>query len=165
MKHFIRTFSLLALLSTYSLQVFAEQGSIRLSNTALKQVITVDEAGETTVDFVEPATVIPGDVILYTIEFENIGDQAASNIVIDDPVPNNSIYRDGSARGENTRIQYSIDGERFDSAENLLVEKDGRKVLASAEDYTAIRWIYTRDLLPGEKKSVSFKTRIRQPGE
>ncbi len=143
----------------------AEQGAIRLSNIAMKQVITVTADGRNLVEYVEPSQVIPGDVILYTIEFENISDQPASNIVLDDPVPNNSVYREGSARGANTRIQFSIDGQSFDSAENLMVTKDGSRQLAAAADYTAIRWIYTQDLKPGEKSSVTFKTRIKKPGE
>ena len=145
--------------------VVAEQGAIRLSNNAMKQSVVINDKGEREIRFVEPASVIPGDIILYTIEFENIGNEAASNIVIDDPIPNNSFYRSGSAKGENTRIQFTVDGNNFDVAENLFVTKDGVKALADAKDYRSIRWIYTVPLQPGEKKTVSFKTQIKKPGE
>lgn len=146
-------------------QVAAEEGAIRLSNNAMKQTVVVNDKGEREIRFVEPTSVVPGDVILYTIEFENIGKEAASNIVIDDPVPNNSFYRDGSAKGDNTKILFSVDGENFDVAENLFVTKSGVKTLADNKDYRSLRWIYTVPLKPGEKKSVSFKTQIKKPGE
>ncbi len=142
----------------------AEQGAVRISNKAMKQVITVDDNGKREISFVEPKTVIPGDIILYTIEVENTSDKSASNIVIDNPLPNNSYYRDGTAAGDNTEIQFSVDGRSYATADKLTVDVDGVTRTAGAKDYKSIRWIYTRDLQPGEKKSVSFKTEIKKAG-
>lgn len=143
----------------------AEEGAIKLTNKAMKQVITVNDKGEREIKFVEPKTVIPGDVILYTIEFENVSTHSASNIVIDDPMPNNSYYRDGSASGANTDIRFTTDGSKYDVAENLFVTEAGKKRLATAKDYTGIRWVYKAQLKPGEKQSVSFKTQIKKGNE
>jgi uncharacterized repeat protein (TIGR01451 family) len=162
-KKIISTFAVFLMFAANS--AFAEEGAIRLANKAMKQVIAINDKGEREVSFVEPTTVIPGDVILYTIEFENISNEEAANIVIDDPVPNNSLYRDGSAAGENAEIMFSLDGKKFDVAENLFVEDNGAKRLASAKDYRSVRWIIKQALKPGEKKTVSFKTEIKKPGD
>ncbi len=154
-----------AVLMLFTASVFAEDAPVRLTNAAMKQVISINDKGDREVSFVEPKTVIPGDVILYTIEFENISDHAISNIVLNDPVPNNSIYRDGSAKGENTQVLFSVDGEYFAEADKLFVTENGRQRPATAKDYRVIRWVVKTPLQPGEKRQVSFKTRIKKPGE
>ena len=157
--------ALLAVMMFISGAAVAEDAPVRISNTAMKQEIVVNDKGEREVRYVEPRTVIPGDVILYTIEFENIGNQDVSNIVLNDPVPNNSFYRDGSAKGENADILFSVDGENFAPADKLTVTENGKQRRATAKDYTVIRWLIKAPLKPGEKRSVSFKTQIRKPGE
>jgi len=142
----------------------AQQGAIRFSNNAFKQVITTDKKGNKQIDYVEPKLVLPGDVILYEIEFENISHDAISNIVINNPIPNNSKYREGSASGVSTDITFSVDGKHFKKAEALTVkDKMGKSWLAKPEAYSAIRWVYKKALKPGEKSKVSYKTEIRKP--
>ena len=141
----------------------ADEGPIRFSNNAYKQVVKTDVNGDKQFEYVEPKLVLPGDIILYEIEFENIGSQTVSDIVVNNPLPNNSIYRNGSAQGASTLIRFSVDGKHFASAEKLTKKTaDGKTVPAKAKDYTAIRWIYTRPLKPGDKAKVSYKTQIKK---
>ncbi|MBT8118504.1 MAG: hypothetical protein KJN89_02200 [Gammaproteobacteria bacterium] len=144
-----------------SVEAYAE-GAIRFSNNAFKQVISKSADGSTTFDYVEPGLVLPDDVILYEIVFENISDQEVSNIVVNNPIANNSTYRDRSATGDSTTITFSVDGENFASADALTVkDKTGKIWKAKPEDYKAIRWIYTKPLKPGEKGKVTYKTTIK----
>ena len=156
-------FSMVLLTALFSGNVFAEDGSIVLTNIVLKQVIKKDGEGNITYDYVEPKTALPADVMLYTIIFENIGKDSAGGIVINDPVPNNSKYRMGSATGENTTIAFSIDGgKNFGNPGELVVkDKNGKEWTAKPESYTHIRWVYNKELEPGEKSQVSFKTQIK----
>jgi len=156
-------FSMTILISLFSGNVFAEEGSIVLTNNVFKQVIKKDKDGNTTYDYIKPGTALPGDVMMYVITFENIGNDPAEGIVINDPVPNNSKYRMSSATGKNTTITYSIDdGKNFGNPEDLVVkDKDGKKWTAKPESYTHIRWVYNKPLEPGEKGEVSFKTKIK----
>lgn len=141
-------------------------GEIRFSNNAYKQVIKEDAQGNTAYDYVEPGLVIPGDVIYYEIGFENISNTPAENIVVDNPLPNNSKYREGSATGDNTTITFSVDGNTFKPADQLTVtDANGNSVPAKPDDYTHIRWVYNTTLQPGEKAVVTYKTTIRKPGE
>lgn len=145
-----------------SVDAYAEEGAIRFSNNAFKQVISKAADGSVQYDYVEPKLVLPEDVIMYEIVFENISDQDVSNIVINNPIANNSIYRDSSASGDDTDITFSVDGKSFAAADALVVkDKSGKSWKAKPEDYTAIRWVYKKSLKPGEKSKVTYKTMIK----
>lgn len=145
-----------------SINAYAEEGAIRFSNNAFKQVISKAADGTAKYDYVEPGLVLPDDVILYEIVFENISDQEVSNIVINNPIANNSTYRDSSATGDSTEISFSVDGKNFASADALTVkDQTGKTWKAKPEDYTAIRWVYKKALKPGEKGKVTYKTTIK----
>lgn len=152
--------SILGLFS--SVNAFAEEGAIRFSNNAFKQVISKAADGAVSYDYVEPGLVLPDDVILYEIEFENISKQEVSNIVINNPIANNSKYRGSSATGDSSVITFSVDGDSFSSADTLIVkDKTGKTWKAKPEEYTAIRWVYKNTLKPGEKGKVTYKTTIK----
>ena len=140
----------------------AEEGAIRFSNNAFKQVISKAPDGSVQYDYVEPGLVLPDDVILYEIGFENISDQDVSNIVINNPIANNSKYRGSSATGDSTVITFSVDGNNFAAADALTVKgKNGLSRKAKPEEYVAIRWLYKNTLKPGEKGKVTYKTTIK----
>jgi uncharacterized repeat protein (TIGR01451 family) len=154
------------LIFAFSLQVstnaHADDGAIRFSNNAFKQVISKAADGSVQYDYVEPGLVLPKDVILYEIIFENISKQEISNIVINNPIANNSIYRGDSATGDATTITFSVDGKNFAAAKTLTVkDKTSNSRQAKPEDYTAIRWVYNNVLKPGEKGKVTYKTTIK----
>ncbi|PCI08222.1 MAG: hypothetical protein COB77_02825 [Gammaproteobacteria bacterium] len=141
---------------------YAEEGAIRFSNNAFKQVISKAADGTVQYDYIEPSLVLPDDVILYEIVFENISGQEISNIVINNPIANNSVYRDSSAAGDSTDITFSVDGKNFAAAGALTVkDSSGKSWQAKPEDYTAIRWLYKKALKPGEKSKVTYKTSIK----
>ncbi len=141
---------------------FAEEGAIRFSNNAFKQIISKAADGSVQYDYVEPGLVLPDDVILYEVIFENISKQEVSNIVINNPIANNSKYRGSSATGDSTVITFSVDGNFFAAADALTVkDKTGKTWHAKPEEYTAIRWVYKNVLKPGEKSRVTYKTTIK----
>jgi uncharacterized repeat protein (TIGR01451 family) len=145
-----------------AMNAYAEDGAIRFSNNAFKQVISKAADGTVKYDYVEPGLVLPDDVILYEIVFENISDQEVSNIVVNNPIANNSKYRGSSATGDSTEITFSVDGKNFAAADALTVkDQTGKSWKAKPEDYTAIRWVYKKALKPGEKGKVTYKTTIK----
>jgi len=160
-KHYllILSFVFSALVTANS---YAEEGAIRFSNNAFKQVISKAADGTVQYDYVEPGLVLPDDVILYEITFENISKQDISNIVINNPIANNSKYRGSSATGDSTDITFSVDGEHYAAANSLTVkDESGKSWQAKPEDFTAIRWVYKKALKPGEKSKVTYKTSIK----
>lgn len=156
-------FSTIFLSVLFSSNAFSEDENIVVINKVFKQVIEKDKDGNVTYSYVEPKLALPGDVMLYTTTFENVGTAPAEGVVINNPMPNNSIYRMNSAAGKNTTIIFSIDnGKSFGDPEKLVVkDKDGNEWTAKPESYTHIRWVYNKPLAPGEKGEVSFKTQIQ----
>ncbi len=112
---------------------------------------------------VADAAVIPGSEVIYTMRYENISDKAAENAVITDPIPANTLYQAGSAAGEGTDITFSVDnGKSFHiPAELFVFDASGRKFPARTQDYTHIRWAFTKPLPPGGKGEVSFRAIIQ----
>jgi len=163
MKNYLTSMLLVSAVSlTASVDAYAEEGAIRFSNNAFKQVTSKTADGRVQFDYVEPALVLPEDIIFYEIVFENISTQDVSDIVVNNPIANNSAYRSGSAGGEGTDITFSVDGETFATPNALIVtDSSGKTWRAKPEDYTVIRWVYKNTLKPGEKARVTYKTAIK----
>jgi hypothetical protein len=81
-QNFLLLFLVTAFLLLASAAASAEEGAIRFSNKAFKQVISKNKDGVVQYDYVEPKLVLPDDIILYEIEFENISDKEVSDIVV-----------------------------------------------------------------------------------
>ncbi len=162
-QNYLMNCFLIIALAVFSLSATAKEGAIRFSNNAYKQVVTTDKKGEKQFDYVEPKLALPGDIILYEIKFKNISRRPVSNIVVNNPLPNNSRYRAGSASGKSTIITFSVDGKHYKSPEALTVkDKTGKSRLAKPGEYRAIRWVYKKTLKPGEEGMVSYKTQIKK---
>ena len=141
---------------------FAENG-IKLTNLAQKETIVAKEDGTKEVVLEQPEKVLPGDTIVYTIFYENQGSDIAEKVAINNPIPENTLYLDGSAQGIGAIITFSVDnGATFDFPGNLKVKTpEGGERMAGPGDYTGIRWTLNSDLAPGAKGSASFKVKIK----
>lgn len=128
-------------------------------NKALKRisVAVIDLQGKSSDRSLE-AAVVPGDEVIYTINYTNLSKDAAAKVVITNPIPEHMNYKGGSADGANTTIEFSVDGQHFAAADRLLVTMaDGKTRPARAEDYTRVRWTLGAPLAPGKKGHVSYR--------
>ncbi len=124
-------------------------------------------AGTQSTDMSAPPTgtlteVLPGDVLRYTIVFQNTSSQdvAAGSVVITNPLPEDTVYVEGSAAGDRTSVTFSVDGETFAAPEALVVGEGAAARAADSADYRAIRWTYQPLLAAGETSEVSFELLI-----
>ncbi|MGB5426798.1 MAG: hypothetical protein WBN95_08405 [Gammaproteobacteria bacterium] len=136
-----------------------ESGPIQLTSYAEVEVIKTDATGKQSIKRELAAEVVPGKDVIYTLSFENVGTNPGNDIVINNPIPEHTVYKPGSASGTNTRISFSVDdGQSFAPPEELTVtEADGSTRIAKASEYTTIRWQYLKPLQPGDKSSVEFR--------
>ena len=139
-----------------------EKGSIELKMIAQKEVTVENEEGEKEVKREAATKVVPGDHVIYTVEYKNVGDEDADSVVINNPIPENMHYVPGSAKGDNTEIVFSIDGGiSFDKPENLkVVGEEGNERPATAKEYTNIRWTLTTSVKSGEVGTVSYRAEL-----
>jgi uncharacterized repeat protein (TIGR01451 family) len=105
-------------------------------------------------------------VIFYTLSYVNSGEDAATNAVLDDPIPKGTVYIDGTASGKDADITFSIDdGKTFKKPSLLTYEiklpnGEMEKKMVSFEKYTHIRW--TIGMVPAHGSGqVGFQVRVK----
>lgn len=159
MKRLI-TISASLLLAVFSSQLMAQ---IEVTTVAETEVTETDAQGNRTIKRTAAVSVIPGTEVIYTITAKNTGTEAASNIVVKNPVPANTVYVDGSAFGADTVITFSVDGGKsYDSASKLTVkDASGNTRAATAEDYTHVRWSLQVELKPDQQADVWYRARVK----
>jgi len=138
---------------------------ISVSITAEKEVKEVKD-GQKITRKIPAYKIDAGDVIFYTLNFINSGNETATSVVLDDPVPMGTVYLPGSAFGTGAEISFSIDGGKSFKKPSLLIYEvrnpNGtvEKRTATPEEYTNIRWLINR-IEAGAKGTVGFQVRIK----
>lgn len=134
----------------------ATQAEVTLATSVVRVSDALSGAATEPLEMV--SDVLPGDVLRYTIVFENTSTQdvAARSVVITNPVPEGTEYLEGSATGADTVVAFSVDGEEFAAPRELVVGEGASGRAATATDYKSIRWTYQPLLRAGESSDVSF---------
>ena len=139
--------------------------NIQLDMQVAKEVI-IEENGLEVTRWVDAQEVLPGEKLKYTVRYVNLGDEPATQVRIENPIPELSVYVTDSAAGEGTTIVFSADGgAQYSSREQVTYEvavfgggKDRR--LATAERFTNIRWLIEQ-VPPGSTGEVSFQVLVQ----
>jgi len=164
MKKVLRLFMVLALLVPAAAWA-QKKGGIEIRTVSEVEVTQTNAAGIQEVKRADATKtkVLPGEPVIYTNYYSYSGDQPATDVVIKNPVPENTVYVDGSAEGKNTKIEFSVDkGRTFAAADRLKIRSpDGKERRAVAADYTHIRWTIEKPLQKGAKGSVSFRAKVK----
>jgi len=134
-----------------------------------EQEVTVSESGVMRIERVPARNIQPGDEIIYTIIYSNAGDEAASNVVIEDPIPANSVYIADSNVAPGAETSFSIDGgNSFAAPGDVMYEVHSaagvQERMAEPSKYTHIRWVLD-EVKAGESGQTSFRVRVKgSPG-
>jgi uncharacterized repeat protein (TIGR01451 family) len=162
MKHLIQIIAILALLVLTTSQAMAE-GKISLVIESQEEVETINQEGNKETKYIETSSVIPGDVVLYTIHYHNQGDKPAEAVVITNPIPEHMLYLNEITPFSDTATTFSIDGGKtFDTPDKLFITlADGTERPATASDYTHIQWRFNRPLPPDSKGAVGYRARLQ----
>jgi uncharacterized repeat protein (TIGR01451 family) len=134
--------------------------------TKAEREVEVLEKGVKVKKTVPVQKMVPGDEVVYTVTFANKTGKPVDNMVVTNPVPKFTRYKDGSAAGDNSDISYSVDGGKtFATPDKLTVagkDKSGKDSVRAAggADYTHIRWVVKQVVAPGQSGSVRFRAII-----
>lgn len=137
---------------------------VSLQIEAEEQVTRVAEDGSQAKTYVPAEDVKPGDRIRYTLRYRNSGDEAATDVNIDNPIPEGARYLPDSAWGGEQQL-FSIDGgETFKRPGSLTWQRqtgDGEREqqTASPEQYDAVRWV-VKEIPAGTSGEVGFSVVI-----
>ncbi len=132
---------------------------LQMKMVAEKEV-TVTEGGKKVVKRVPAQSSAPGEVLIYTLNYKNVGDEKATAVNVDNPLPNGTRYLANTASGAEAQINFSVDGGKtFGKPEQLAVQKSGKKTRAEAVDYTTIRWVLG-EVKPGQTGQLGFRAQV-----
>ena len=135
-------------------------------NIVSEKKVSVQVDGKTTITRVPAENIDPGEIIINTIKYQNNGDEEATDVVLDIPLPIELTYIAGSAKSEGSSVTFSIDkGKSYKRASLLTYEvilangkRQSRK--ATPDSYTHIRWV-VKSIPAGKKGSVSYQGRVK----
>ena len=138
---------------------------VELTMTSEKEIVEKNNGVET-VKRVPATDIESGQVLIYTLKYSNKGDEAATNVVVDNPIPGETVYEVGSVTGAGSEITFSIDGGKGYKKPSLLTyEIKGStgvpvRKQASPEQYTHVRWIIAT-VPAGGSGELSYRVRVK----
>lgn len=143
----------------------ADKGMIELKSVSEVEVTVQNAKGEPEVIRVDAAmaNVAPGDTVIFSNHYANLGEQPADDVVLVNAVPEHMLYLTDTAEGEGTRVEFSINaGKSYGQPDNLkIVGDNGKERKADPGNYTHIRWVFTGSIGKGESGSVSFRAKVK----
>lgn len=122
-----------------------------------RQVTAAD--GKQTIVREDPKLVVPGEKLLFVLNYKNEGADPAENFVVTNPIPSSVTFVASGAPG----ADYSVDGGKsWGPLASLKVKAaDGSLRPASAGDVTHVRWVFAKAIPVGGAGSLSFRGVVR----
>ena len=149
----------LALIAATSLLASASASALTAKQIVEKEIVVQMPDGTESVTRGPAEMVVPGERIVYTLNFTNDDAAPASDLVLTMPVPTEIKYMGGSATENGARTVYSADGGQSFAERSQLrtLGADGNVRTAVDEDITHIRWTVAGPVGVGETGNLSFK--------
>jgi uncharacterized repeat protein (TIGR01451 family) len=153
--------ALVAVLLSVSAPAFAD--GITLKTEAFRDVVVAGKDGKQEKQRVALKKATPGQEVIYVITYRNTGTKPAENVVVNNPVPKGLVFQPGSAQGEGTRIEVSVDGGNTFGPLESLKASDGKAGVraARADDVTNVRWTLLSAVKAGQEGSVTYKAVLK----
>lgn len=140
--------------------------SVSVSIDVAREVAEPDPSGRL-IKRQEPVEVAgPGDVLVYTLHAQNVGNSPAFRARLRDEIPAGTVLVTDSVTPDGALVTASLDGgftwQEFPVfVERTLENGNSEQVPAAPETYTHLQWTLVGQLDPGERREVSFKVRIQ----
>ncbi|MDT8316977.1 MAG: hypothetical protein RQ824_03165 [bacterium] len=164
MKRIFYTITVVFLMTAMTAPVYGA-GKVKVTTLAEVEREVVNDKGEKEKQRVRAAEakIMPGDEVIFTNSFINDETEAAENVVLTNAVPEHMLYIDFSAEGKDAKIDFSVDGGKsYGTPADLKVkDEEGNLRRAKGADYTHIRWIIEKPVMPGSKGTVGFRVQLK----
>lgn len=135
-------------------------------NLKAEKEVTVSVDGKEVRKRVAAAEIFSGETIIYTLEVVNSGDQPATNVTVNDPIPPETTLLIDSVYGDGADITFSIDGGKtYNTPGNLKYREPGKdgaviELIATPEQYTDIQWVLD-SVSAGGIRTVGFRALVK----
>jgi len=122
---------------------------VKIRSMVEKEITVIENGQEVTKLVPVPFEAIDkGTKLYFTLKITNEGDEVATNVVVDNPIPPETVYGISSATGETGVVTCSIDGGVSFHSEN-----EQQFTLGQCTD---IRWVID-EMLPGSNCKLGFQ--------
>ncbi|MGV1682988.1 hypothetical protein [Sphingopyxis sp. NJF-3] len=128
---------------------------IALDNSVFVERVKTDAAGKQRILLEEPKVVVPGDKLVFVLNYRNAGARAADRFVITNPLPAAVRFADAG----DTQPLVSVDGGRAWGrlADLTITLADGTRRAAQPADVTHIRWAFQKPIPAGASGKLMFR--------
>lgn len=135
-------------------QAFAAN-QVALDNSVFVERVMTDAAGKQRVLLEEPKVVVPGDRLVFVLNYRNAGAQPADSFVITNPLPSAVRFADAG----DTRPLVSVDGGHAwgELGDLTILQADGTRRTAQPADVTHIRWAFQKPIPAGATGKLMFR--------
>lgn len=155
MSPFVKCFAIVGLLIAFAVPVHAS-GIIATQKAELKQV-EFDAQGQEVISFIPASLVAPGEIVRFTIEFENQDETVIDNAVLVMPIPSEMTYLSHDDTSTSYKTSLSYDGAvNFWEAGAFPADYDSTTMTV-----THIKWEFVESIGSSEEGAVSAYARLR----
>ena len=128
---------------------------VALDNHVFVERVLIDAEGKQRILLEEPKVVVPGDRLVFVLNYRNAGAQPADKFVITNPMPSAARFADAG----DTRPFVSIDGgKQWGLLSDLSVPMEGgTRRAAQPADVTHIRWAFQKPIPVGGTGKLMFR--------
>lgn len=129
-------------------------GQVALDNMVFVERVKADADGRKRVELERPNMVVPGDRLVFVLNYRNTGAKAAERFVITNPLPAAVQFQGGD-----DAAQVSIDGGVSWGRLDALRVRDANGTMRPAmhADVTHIRWAFQQPIPAGGSGKLMFR--------
>ena len=165
-KQAVRTTLVHGLVALAMATTAAAAGNPNLNVTVdvVREVSNVAADGSAKVTLEPAAEARTGDVLVYTLRYENVGDGEARSAVLSDPIPTGTVLIRDSVVGSGTEISFSVDGKAYGEWPRIQRRNDDGELVwvdAPPSAVKHIRWKLAQNVPPGGSGSALFKVVVQ----
>ena len=128
---------------------------VALDNHVFVERVSTDTEGKQRILLEEPKVVVPGDRLVFVLNYRNAGAQPADKFVVTNPMPSAVRFADAG----DTRPFVSVDGgKQWGLLSDLSVPMaGGERRAAQPADVTHIRWAFQKPIPVGGTGKLMFR--------
>ena len=128
---------------------------VALDNLVFVERVSTDAEGKQRILLEEPKVVVPGDRLVFVLNYRNAGAQPADRFVITNPMPAAVRFADAG----DTQPLVSVDGGKQWGrlGELSIATADGVQRAAQPADVTHVRWAFQKPIPAGATGKLMFR--------
>lgn len=146
---------LLTILSSLLATPALASNQVALDNNVFVERVSVDANGKSRILLEAPNVVVPGDHLVFVLNYRNAGARPADNFVITNPLPAAVQFQEA---GDANAIVSVDGGKAWGALANLsVVQSDGTRRAAQPSDVTHLRWAFQKPIPVGGVGKIMFR--------